>query len=107
MILTQQDISNVIATIVQGYAPVKIYLFGSYVAGNVRNSSDLDLLIIKRTDERFYQRPLKIHTLFNPYIYNLDILVYTPEEFEKSKERINTIAYTINNTGRIIYESGA
>ena len=105
MKITKKDINTIINTIITGYQPEKIYLFGSYASGNASEQSDIDLLIIKSTTEKTNKRAMHIHQLFNPYIYNLDVIVYTPDEFESSKDMINTLAYFVNKDGKIVYES--
>jgi len=50
----QEQISYTIQTIISGYAPEKIIIFGSHVTNNANENSDLDLLIIKKTCEPFY-----------------------------------------------------
>jgi predicted nucleotidyltransferase len=43
--LSEQEIQNIINTIVEGYKPEKNILFGSYVNGNITEDSDLDIAI--------------------------------------------------------------
>ena len=45
--ISEAQIQAVVARIVEGYAPDRIILFGSYAYGTPTESSDLDLLIIK------------------------------------------------------------
>lgn len=104
MKITNKDISFIIDRIVKGYKPDKIWLFGSFSNEKQNESSDIDLLIIKQTDIRPIKRPAEIHKLFDPYIYDLDVLVYTPNEFNEQKDQINTIAFVVNNEGKIVYE---
>jgi len=55
-----QDMKVVIRSILQKliaeYAPQKVVLFGSYAYGVPGRDSDIDLLIIKETSERFIDR---------------------------------------------------
>ena len=50
--ITEAQIQAVVARIVEGYAPDRIILFGSYAYGTPTEDSDLDLLVIKATDGR-------------------------------------------------------
>ena len=102
--LNQLDINNIINTIVIGYDPEKIILFGSYAKGNPNENSDIDILIISKTDTPYTQRPRSIRRLFNPYPAPMDILVYTPDEFDKYSQMINGITYFANKEGKVVYE---
>lgn len=49
-------IRKILQKIVTEYAPQKVVLFGSYAWGNPGPDSDIDLLMIKETPERFLER---------------------------------------------------
>jgi predicted nucleotidyltransferase len=49
--INQEQIRKVVKTIVEGYQPRKIILFGSYAYGHPTTDSDLDFLIIKDDDD--------------------------------------------------------
>ncbi|MBX7059400.1 MAG: nucleotidyltransferase domain-containing protein [Leptospirales bacterium] len=57
------------------------WLFGSAARGDFRPESDLDLALVTETDEAFVRRCFRFEDLFDLYP-RLDILVYTPTEFE-------------------------
>ena len=102
--LTEHDIQNIVRKIVTVYKPEKIFIFGSYANGTAGKNSDLDILIIKRTDENFFNRIRKVRKLLQPQPVALDILVYTPEEFEQKKNWVNHILYIVNKQGKLVYE---
>jgi len=60
--------------------PQRVILFGSLAAGTVHEWSDLDLVVVKETSERFPQRLTAMAQLLQPRV-GADILVYTPAEF--------------------------
>ena len=45
--ISQEQINQVVKTIVAGYSPQVIILFGSYASGTPSKDSDIDLLVIK------------------------------------------------------------
>lgn len=55
----------------------KIILVGSYAAGNPTNDSDLDLLIIKKSDLPRHKRSFEIQNLLIASMVPMDLLVYT------------------------------
>ncbi|MGM0366679.1 MAG: nucleotidyltransferase domain-containing protein [Actinomycetota bacterium] len=85
--------------------PEKIILFGSVASGNISFDSDIDLIIIKETDKRFLKRLEEVYSYIKPRTA-IDILVYTPREFEsllKESDFIKAVA----GKGTLIYEKEA
>jgi len=61
-------------------------LFGSLARGEVRGQSDLDLILIVDTGEPFVERCARFYASLEPRI-GMDLLVYTPAEFEAMRDR--------------------
>lgn len=97
-----QQIQNIVDNLVKNYQPEKVILFGSMASGKPQRWSDVDLVAIKKTDKRFYDRIGEVTALI-PHDLPIDILVYTPEEFTQMAN-----SYFIKNEvlgkGRILYE---
>lgn len=87
----------------KAYEAEKIILFGSCARGDSDPYSDIDLVIIKRTDKRFVERLVEAGSYLNLPI-SLDIFVYTPEEFQAMAEAENPFIERVQREGRIIYE---
>lgn len=58
------------------------WLFGSHASGSAGPDSDLDLIVVARTELPFTRRPALFDELYELFPA-LDLLVYTPEEFER------------------------
>lgn len=97
-------IDNIVKTIIEGYTPEKIILFGSYANGNANNESDLDLLIIKKTNEKQSRRSRQVRYLFNTQEVAMDILVYTPDEIAQLQNNKYNIVSMALNKGINLYE---
>lgn len=82
----------------------KIILFGSLAAGNIGTKSDIDLLVIKQTNERFLKRLEEFYEEFSPS-FALDILCYTPDEIEAMSKWSSFIKGVLKK-GRVLYEAG-
>lgn len=102
-ILIRNDIDSLVEKIVDGYKPEKILLFGSYVRGNFGPDSDLDVMIIKESDDRPVVRRRKVLHLLRGTKMPKDIFVNTPREFEDTKDVIGTIAYEAYRSGKVVY----
>jgi len=85
------------------YHPQKIILFGSFVQGKIRRWSDVDMVIIKKTNKRFLDRIKEVLQLLKPKV-GVDILVYTPDEFAKLCETKLFFKEEIMHRGRVLYE---
>lgn len=100
------QLERVVKTLVREYKPEKVILFGSAAAGKIHEDSDADLAVIKKTRKRFYDRIGEVYTLV-PRGIPLDIIVYTPEEFEQMRrEKYGYfVREEILEKGRVMYES--
>lgn len=85
------------------YDPERIILFGSHARRDADEYSDLDLVVIKETEERFLDRLKRVFDLIDPD-FALDILVYTPQEFARMVEEGNQFLERVLEEGVIIYE---
>ncbi len=98
-----ETIDMLIQRIVQEVHPLRIILFGSAMKGDVGRNSDIDLLVVmpegvhrRRIAQLLYQ---KITHLGVPF----DILVATPDDLRKHKDKIGLIYRTILREGREVY----
>lgn len=80
----------------------KIILFGSLNSGMVNASSDIDLIIVKRTEKKFIDRLDEFYAVIKPR-FAIDMLVYTPEELDEMKDSNQFIKFALEN-GRVLYE---
>lgn len=95
-----RNVDELVDTIVEGYGPVeRILLFGSAARGDTDAYSDVDLIIIKRTSERFVRRLQSVPLL--PVA--TDIFVYTPEEFSEMRENENPFIMSALEDAVVVY----
>jgi predicted nucleotidyltransferase len=66
-----------------------VILFGSYALGNARRDSDIDLLIIAPTKERYFERMATVRRLIREFRNGLPIspIVLTPQEVKERKKK--------------------
>lgn len=68
------------------YNAQKVILYGSYARGEETEDSDIDLLMIAPTNERRFERIVKVYRLLDDFSYMpISPIVYTPEEVEQRK----------------------
>ena len=63
-----------------------VVAFGSFARGDVGIASDLDMIAVMESDLRFIERLDVLYRAISPTV-GLDLLVYTPEEFDYMRER--------------------
>jgi len=83
------------------YHAQKVILYGSYARGNMTTDSDVDLLVIAPTHERFFERMATVRRLLRDYRKGLAIapLVFTEEEIDQRKEKGDQFITEIMETG--------
>ncbi|MGI4870545.1 MAG: nucleotidyltransferase domain-containing protein [Janthinobacterium lividum] len=103
--ITEEQIQAVVRRIVEGYAPDRIILFGSYAYGEPTEHSDLDLLIIKENAEpKRVERSIKIwRLLWEANVPPMDILIRTPAEMEKAAGIFQSVETIAQTKGRLLY----
>ena len=102
--ISEEQIQAVVRRIVEGYAPDRIILFGSYAYGEPTEDSDLDLLVLKSGigPER-QDRELAVRRLVRGVGIPMDILVRTPSEAVAAAEARFSIEAQAFNEGRLLY----
>jgi predicted nucleotidyltransferase len=101
----RQALENILQILVKEYVPEKIILFGSLANNEVREWSDLDVVIVKDTHTPFLQRLREVALLCRPRV-GVDFLVYTPDEFAGMiADRNPFILEEVLGRGKVLYES--
>lgn len=90
--------------IVREIDPEKIILFGSYAWGNPTEDSDVDLLIIQKSDESRRIRQINLRRKLFGSGVPMDFIVYTPDELEKRLSIRDVFVNKILKQGKILYE---
>jgi predicted nucleotidyltransferase len=105
--MLEQELHRYLAVLTARADVDRVVLFGSLVTGQVHAWSDLDLVIIQQTDLPFLHRSHNMRDLLHPNV-GIDLLVYTPDEFERLCRERAFVREEIVNKGKVLYErSGA
>ena len=83
------------------YRAEKVILFGSYVKGNATEDSDVDLLVVAPTKERFFERMASVRRIIRDLRDGLPVspIVLTPRELEKRRKAGDPFVREILQTG--------
>jgi len=101
----KEIVNRIVEKIKMQYQPEKIILFGSYAWGNPTKDSDIDLLIVKKTDQKHRQRMLTVRKIVSEEngLVGVDILVYTPGEIAKRLKINDSFISKIFKKGSVVY----
>jgi predicted nucleotidyltransferase len=99
------EIKKIARQVVKAYQPEKIILFGSYAYGEPDADSDLDLLIIKKTSERFIDRWVTVRRIVSDPKRSMPFepIVLTPDEVEERLAIGDQFVEEIVTEGEILY----
>jgi len=100
-----EEIGNIVEQLVRLYNPVKIILFGSLAEGQIHESSDIDLFIIKNdVPETGVDRIRQLDRLIK-YSLATDFIVYRPDELARRLKMGDPFVKTILDKGKVLYEA--
>lgn len=84
--------------------PERVYLFGSFAHGTEDDLSDLDVVVIQRSQLPFMRRLLEVGRVVPADLGAVDLFVYTPDEFTAMLRDGNAFAEMVLEEGRLVYE---
>lgn len=102
---THSIIQKIVNKLVADYQPQRVILFGSYAYGNPRPDSDIDLLIVKDTSDRFSQRWNRVrHILSDPTRQiAIETLILTPDELAQRTTIGDQFVMDIIERGKVLH----
>jgi len=102
--ISQELIDVAIRRLAEGFDPERIILFGSQARGTADDRSDADFLIITKLTSKRRTLILEMDRALRGLGLARDIVVLTPEEFERDREIPGTIARPASREGKVLYE---
>ena len=102
----EQTLERILTSLEAHYQPEQVIVFGSLASGNITETSDLDLLIVKETDKRFFER-IKDVVKICDYDIGVDFLIYTPKELNEAAKVNPFVRDEILSKGKVVYRAAA
>lgn len=99
----EQELERYVALLKEYIHPERIILFGSLADDTLHDWSDIDLVVVYPSDQRFLDRVKAILQLLQPRV-GIDILVYTPAEFARLARERAFVRDEILGKGKVLYE---
>jgi predicted nucleotidyltransferase len=99
-----ETLPKAVRRIARELRPEKIILFGSYAYGDPTPDSDVDLLVVMKTNASSAERSWAVSRLLIPRPFPVDILVRTPHEIKHALDSSDFFIQEIVSQGRVVYE---
>ena len=104
-IVSPDKVDAVVRRLVESAAPQRIYLFGSFVRGDINAESDLDVLVVTEDSVTNPRREsVRLRQLLRGIHMPMDILVVTASEFAEHRRTPGLIYREVAESGRLVYE---
>jgi len=93
-----------VVSIVKGFRPDRILLFGSHAYGKPGTDSDLDLLIVKNTRLMPAERARQVSRMIGSHVFPLDLIVLTPGEIHRRLKGFDPFLEEALTQGKVLYD---
>ena len=101
--ISDELINKIRKRLVDSFSPEKIILFGSHARDTADERSDVDILVICRFEGKRRHLMLEMDRTLDDLDYAFDILILTPEEFQRERHIPGTIGRYAQREGRVLY----
>ncbi len=96
-------LNKLISRIVEEVHPVQIILFGSGARGEMRQDSDLDIMVVMPDGVHRRSTAQKLYRTLSGFTIPFEFLVVTSSDLEKYKDNTGLIYHTVLLEGKQLY----
>jgi len=100
----REHIEEMVRRIVDRFHPEKIILFGSHARGTADPDSDADLLVVMPVEGSRRRQATQIDLALAGIRLPADVIVITPEDLERNRDRPGTVIQPALREGQVLYE---
>ena len=104
VIVDESVIERIVRRLIDAIDPDRIILFGSRARGDAGPDSDIDILIIKDSDEPILRRAQRAYRALSDLGVPKDIIWRTPAEVEEWSNVPTYVTTRALDEGRVLYE---
>lgn len=102
--IDEATLREIVRRLVEAVDPDRIILFGSRARGDARPDSDLDLLIVKESDELRHRRAIPAYNALSGLGIPTDIIWRTRAEIAEWSRVPNHVVTRAIREGKVLYE---
>ena len=89
--------------IIEEFHPKRIILFGSRIKGEVREESDLDIIVVAETFRGIpFLRRMPLVVRKSKFPKHVDYICYFPEEFDRVKKTSSVVMDALENSIELV-----
>ena len=103
----QQFVDEAVRRIVARFHPERIILFGSCARGTPTQNSDIDVLVVMPVERSNRKKASEIDLALADRTVSMDIIVVTPEQFDRQRDMMGTVVREAAHEGKVLYERAA
>lgn len=96
-------VQRTVQRLIRAFAPERIVLFGSYAKDRVRESSDIDLLVITKLEGNLFFHQRRARQLAADCFPPVDIVLATPQEIAEAPTAKSPFLHSILGSGITVY----
>jgi predicted nucleotidyltransferase/DNA-binding XRE family transcriptional regulator len=96
-------IQTMVDRIVDRFKPDKVILFGSRARGDARPDSDVDLMVVMDIQGSRRKAQLDVRQAVHDVPVSKDVIVTSPEQFERRRSVVGTIERSVSREGTLLY----
>ncbi len=100
---TRATIQEFVDALVREFRPMRVILFGSHARRGAGSNSDVDLLVLLPFRGKACRKALEILQRLDPP-FPIDLVVRTPEQFEKRLREGDFFMQRVEEEGIVLYE---
>jgi predicted nucleotidyltransferase len=103
---TESDIQRVVDLVIETASPLRIVLFGSAARGELRDGSDLDIMVVVAETTDTLRMAQRLHVAMGAQrdlAVCVDFVVTTPARFEQRRDKLGSVYREVARDGRELY----
>ena len=101
--ISDETLRQVKERLVDGFAPERIILFGSQARGTADARSDVDILVVCPITGKRRHLMVKMDEALEDLDCAFDIMILTPQEFQRDRQIPGTIGRYAQQEGKVLY----
>jgi uncharacterized protein len=101
--IDRATIQRMVDRVVERFGPTRVVLFGSHARGDASADSDVDLLIVMPLAGSRLATAVEIRKALRGFGVAKDLVLLTPEEYERKKRIPGTIAWPAEHEGIVLH----